>query len=77
MGMGCLTFLIRLLIDTFIARLAEKVAGAVLNELIRLIRKLTGGRLFPRMPMRFGPAWLWGLFLALLGFGPRFLSRRR
>ena len=75
--MGCLTFLIRLLVDTFIARLAEKVAVAVLNELIRLIRRLTGGRLFPQVPRIFRLTWLWGLVLALLGIGPRFGSRRQ
>ena len=77
MGMGCLTFLIRLLVDTFIARLAEKVAGAVLNELIRLIRRLTGGRIFPQVPGVFRRFWLWGLLLALLGVGPRLSSRRQ
>ncbi|MHB8629608.1 MAG: hypothetical protein ACYDBJ_24360 [Aggregatilineales bacterium] len=77
MGMGCLGFLIRLLVDTFIARLAEKVAVAVLNELIRLIRRLTGGRVFPQIPRFLRLSWLWGMLLALLGVGPRFLSRRR
>lgn len=74
--MGCLTFLIRLLVDTFIARLAEKVAGAVLNELIRLLRRLTGGRLFPQIPGVFRHFWLCGLLMAILGVGPRFKSRR-
>lgn len=50
---GCFSFIIRLIIDTVIARVVSQIA----NE---IIRRLTGARLSSR--------WLWAI-LAILGLG--------